>query len=366
MKQQELGTTGGKRLAAKREKQENRKSADKPETDATKKKVIIVFVCLMALGVVFLAIAVYRGIFGDGGIKPPLQPGEKTTPTQTPNLDDPVSPAIVLPTPGDDDGERLEGVYTFILAGVDYDNANTDVLMVAKLDVTNGVLDILSIPRDTQVNVTRRIKRINGAWGTGGIEQLREELKWVIGFVPDYYVTIKMKGFSKLVDDIGGVYFDVPQNMYHPDANSSLSINLKKGPQRLYGREALQLVRYRGYTQADIKRIEVTQAFLTALFEQMLDLKNVLKIQEFAQNVHDNVETDLTLGEVAWLGAHIFDMERDKIRFHMLAGDPYAMYKGQSYVLVDAEESLKIINEFINPFTSPITEENIDIIHLRD
>ena len=54
------------------------------------------------------------------------------------------------------------------------------------------------------------------------------------------------------------------------------------------------------------------------------------------------------------------------INFHMLPGDPYAMYRGESYVLVDAEEALKIINEFINPFTSPITEENIDIIHLRD
>ena len=358
MKEQNHTPNGGKRLADKK---------DKSKSDIFRKRNIIIFISLIIVGLVCAAAAVYMDITGGTGIVEPPHGGVKTQPTAEPGEDDPQNPSAVPPTYGNpDDGEHAEGVHTFIIAGVDNENANTDVLMVAKLDTKNSTLDILNIPRDTQVKVSRTIKRINGAWGVGKIDRLKEELKWVIGFVPDHYIVVKLKGFERLVNEIGGVDYNVPYNMYYTDEDQDLYINLRAGPQHLDGKQALCMVRYRQYIEGDIKRIEVTQSFLMEVFKQCLKLENLLKTKDFADIIKDNVETNLSTGEIMWFGAHILDMDGESLNFHLLPGDYWAFYKGQSYVLADPDESLALINKYINPFTTPIMPENLDVSHLKD
>ncbi|MDR3207761.1 MAG: LCP family protein [Oscillospiraceae bacterium] len=337
----------------------------KAEKKAPRRGLRVFFLSILCLGVIFVGLAAYLQLTG-GGIRPPDQSGG-LEPIDTGLLED--GAAAVLPSraPGEDTaGDRREGVYTIILAGTDMDDYHTDSLMVAALDTKNGTLKILSIPRDTQVAVKRETKKINAAWGVGKIDQLRAELKTVLGFVPDAYAVVDLKGFVKLVDAIDGVDFDVPQNMYYNDPAQNLYINLKKGPQHLDGAKAIQLVRFRRYTEGDIKRVQVQQQFLTAVFKQTIRLKNVFKVNEFAQIASDHLRSDLSVGQMAWFGLELMKLDEGAISFHTLPGDASAYYKGQNYVLVDQTEALKLINETINPFTTPITADHINISQLRD
>lgn len=59
----------------------------------------------------------------------------------------------------------------------------------------------------------RNPKKINDAYTVGGVEQLKEEIKSVLGFSPHYYVVVDFEAFEELVDAIGGVKFTIPQNM---------------------------------------------------------------------------------------------------------------------------------------------------------
>ncbi|MCD8090680.1 MAG: LCP family protein [Clostridiales bacterium] len=194
----------------------------------------------------------------------------------------------------------------FGIYGVDQDEALSDVIIVACFDKNTRKINALSIPRDTYVTLsdglynemkndghyapkTMKINAVHSWGGDDGDKYLTEELEEMLG-IPQisYYITINVEAFQKIVDDIGGITVDVPQNMYYTDATQDLYINLTAGLQTLDGYQAMGLVRYRQYTNGDVDRVQVQQLFLEALLEQALSTEAILK------NINNYVETFLT------------------------------------------------------------------------
>lgn len=115
----------------------------------------------------------------------------------------------------------------------------TDSLMFAHLDPKNQEVTLLSIPRDIYVsydNKTRATK-INALYQIGqsagtGINLLAEKVSEITGQPIDHYIVIDFSGFKQVVDALGGVTVDVPQNIYdneYPDNNYGYEIfSLKK------------------------------------------------------------------------------------------------------------------------------------------
>ena len=90
------------------------------------------------------------------------------------------------------DGQRKsKDYYTVLILGRDTGGGgNTDTMLLASYDVTNQKATVMSIPRDTMVNVPYDIKRINavynyGGGGEKGIEYLYKEISQLVGFEPD-------------------------------------------------------------------------------------------------------------------------------------------------------------------------------------
>ena len=84
---------------------------------------------------------------------------------------------------------RREDVYTFLLVGRDDGQGgggNTDTMMVGCYDVKNGTVDVLSIYRDTMVDVPWEIPKINSVYNRQGIEGVQKQIKNLIGYTPDY------------------------------------------------------------------------------------------------------------------------------------------------------------------------------------
>lgn len=127
---------------------------------------------------------------------------------------------------------RSEDFFTILVFGRDETSGLTDTIMVASYDVTNQQATVMSIPRDTLVNVRSSYKSINGVYsGNGGGEQgtaaLKNEVSELIGFTPDFCVMIDWELVGKMVDAIGGVYFDVPYHMDYDDDYQDLHIDRK-------------------------------------------------------------------------------------------------------------------------------------------
>ncbi|MFR5845075.1 MAG: LCP family protein [Oscillospiraceae bacterium] len=145
---------------------------------------------------------------------------------------------------------------------------NTDTMLLASYDVTNQKATVMSIPRDTMVNVPWDVKKINSVYnyyggGDKGIKALYKEISQLVGFEPDYQVVVEWDAVGTIVKAMGGVYYDVPRNMNYDDPYQDPAIEQTKGYRLLSGSDVMQVLRYRhdtdsryGNADGDLGRIK--------------------------------------------------------------------------------------------------------------
>ena len=284
------------------------------------------------------------------------------------------------------DGERKsQDYYTVLILGRDTGGGgNTDTMLLASYDVTNQKATVMSIPRDTMVNVSWDIKRINSVYnyyggGDRGIQYLYKEIAQLVGFEPDYQVVVEWDAVGQIVDAMGGVWFDVPRNMNYDDPYQDLHIHQEKGYRLLTGDDAMQVLRYRhdndmryGYPDGDLGRIKTQQAFLTAMVDQLLQIKNVTKINQFIQVFQNNVETDLSFQNILWFAqqAILGGLSMENVEFVTMPNQTASCWSRtyhnyQSYVVPSANELLELVNTKLSPYTEVFTLSDLDIMSVN-
>ena len=287
------------------------------------------------------------------------------------------------------DGERKsEDFYTVLILGRDTGGGgNTDTMLLASYDVTNQKATVMSIPRDTMVNVSWDIKKINSVYnyygaGEKGIQAVYKEVAQLVGFEPDYQVVVEWEAVGEIVDAMGGVYFDVPRNMNYDDPTQDLHIHINKGYQLLSGEQAMGVIRYRhdnrvngktlGYPDGDIGRIATQQAFLKAVVEQLLKVQNVTKINQFVKVFQNNVETDMSFSNILWFAqkAILGGLKIENVNFVTMPNTPvscwsYTYQNYQSYVVPNAQELLELVNSGLSPFVEPAVLSDLDIMSVN-
>ncbi len=263
---------------------------------------------------------------------------------------------------------RKEGFYTILVGGLDDENGGSDTNLLVALDAKNGAINVVSLPRDTLLNVSWSVKKLNNAYHHGGFSQTMAEVSNLLGIPVDHYITVDLQAFVELVDAIEGVDFTIPLDMDYDDPYQDLHIHFPAGQRHLTGEEALQVVRWRqnndgsGYATADIGRIGTQQAFLAAVAQQTLQLSNWDKIPEMAEIFGNYVDTDLELSNLIWIGEQALTMGSANIHFHTLPGDGAGYYKGGSYYVLDPQATLELVNSALNPYTTDRTLEDMDIL----
>ena len=330
----------------------------------------------LLIGVIVIALIVLAAVAGAKILKsttgkPPVTEAPSTLPgpgtqvvtnihgeTETDASGNPVTMVSTAQTEQPGELSKREGVYTFLVVGLDQSKALSDVIILVTFDTNADKLNCLSIPRDTYSKANNRsngLKHINLAYGHGGIDQLKEELFNLVGYQVDRYVIVDMNAFVKIINYIGGVTFNVPQNMNYDDPTQDLHIHLKKGEQTLSGIDALKLMRFRSYASADIGCISVRHDFLKVLASQLLSTKSVTRAVEIAGTVYDNVQTDMPLEDLTWFAKQAIELKNEDIAFYMLPGGPA---KDSGMWIPYPKASLEMINTYMNPY-------NQDIQHLE-
>ena len=233
---------------------------------------------------------------------------------------------------------------TILILGMDNEGLRSDVMMLAFINANTGNVDLLSIPRDTRVTIGGRTLKINSAYALGKEPQSIETTEKLLGVKIDNYVKFSFDTFRNVIDALGGVDYDVPQDMKYDDPEQDLHINLKKGYQHLDGDKAEQLVRYRHYPMGDEDRIKVQQSFMKELLSQKLNPATLLRLPQLTKEIGDNVKTDIPSNE--WLGlANIArKMNADSLKTTLIPGQ--AKYiDSLSYYIVDQAETKALMSE---------------------
>ncbi len=255
--------------------------------------------------------------------------------------------------------ERKPGFYTILVSGSDDGNGNSDTNILVAIDTEGGAIHGVSIPRDTKAVWNGKNHKINAAYGSGGMDKLAQVVSAQLGIPVDNTVMVDLNGFVALVDAIGGVDFDVPIAMDYEDPYQDLYIHIPKGMQHLSGSEAIKVVRFRaGYASQDIGRMETQQKFLKAVAKQMLKVSNLGKLNDFVRIFQTYVDTDLTLGNLAWLGSEAISIGAENITFSTLPG---TWSERDGYIHVDKEAALALVNQHLNPYVEDRVPEDLDI-----
>jgi len=314
------------------------------------KKIIIICVLILALIIIVPLIALRLSMRAPEGNKTINQTGHV-------NKDVPV---VINNEPIPEEPPK-KNVYTFLVAGKDKASGNTDTIMLVRLDIGKKNIRILNIPRDTMLDTDRKSKKINSSYLIGGIEQFEKDVASLTGFYVNRYLIFNIEGVEKVIDEIGGVYFDVPRNMNYEDPPQDLYIHIKKGYQHLDGKQAVNLARFRSYPEGDIDRIAMQQKLLIELAKQALKPENILKIPELVAIIKENVETDIDTNEMLWLANEAKNIPLRGIETDMVPGVASTI-DNISYWLPYENALLNLINDRYNPLDSPITANDISIV----
>lgn len=257
-------------------------------------------------------------------------------------------------------GARKDGISTILLCGTDLEGTRTDTMMLLCIDRPGRQLKLLSLPRDTMVNRTSSVPKLNGAYGANGageegMDVLMDYVRDLVGFRPDGYMLIDLNCFEDLVNTMGGVRFEVPMDMHYEDPEQDLFINLKQGMQTLSGEEAMWLVRFRsGYTMADLDRIDVQRAFLSAAMKQWARPTKLLRAPLALNLVRRHTLTDLDLRNLCWIVTSVALCGTGDLSSDTLPGEP-AMVNGGSYYVEDREAAASLVNQKYNPYESEVS-----------
>ena len=171
--------------------------------------------------------------------------------------------------------KKFDQPFTMLLLGSDARaddpdmGARTDTIILVRIDPTQNIISMVSIPRDTQIQVPGAgTQKFNAAYTYGGPSGTIAAVKELCGVDIDHYAEINFEGLVGLVDAIGGIDVVVDEEVDDPDAGP---VYIPAGPQHLDGAAALTFSRSRAYADGDFTRVSNQRKVIEAIVHKGLE-----------------------------------------------------------------------------------------------
>lgn len=236
----------------------------------------------------------------------------------------------------------------------------SDTMLLLRLDPTANSLTMLSIPRDTQVEIPGiGMAKINDANVEGGPALAARVVSKTLNDVPiDRYVRVTTDAFRELVDLVGGVEVFVPHQMKYTDLTQNLNIDLESGWQTLNGDQAEQFARFRKDQYGDIGRVQRQQVLLKALRQRLVSPTVLSRLPQVIRVMQQYVDTNLSLEEMLALVGFGLDLESDGVKMALLPGrfshpDEYVA----SYWIMNPQGRDRVMQEYFHQYSDSSSSE---------
>lgn len=248
----------------------------------------------------------------------------------------------------------------------------TDVMVIVSINKKTNTVNMLSLPRDLYVYIPNYgYDRINTAalwgevrgWPGGGVNLLRETIRYNLGIPIHYYAKVEFGGFSAIVDALDGIdiIVDCPFADYRlkdPDLNAEQLVNwewvsLSPGIYHMDGATALWYMRSRA-TTSDFDRNRRHQTLLRAIWQRFQQENLWEKIPDLWQAFEDTIDTDLTLQDIVALIPTGIQIDTRKIESHFLGPDQIEYFttpQGASVLRIRRNATNQVLQQFYTPPT---------------
>lgn len=224
-----------------------------------------------------------------------------------------------------------------LLLGYQDDEATTDTVVLAHLDVARQAATLVSIPRDTWVPISGHgNQKINAAYAFGGAPSTAKAVSALMGGIPiDATIALQPEGAAQIVDAIGGLNVNVDETMDYDDNNGQFHVHLKKGEQYLTGSQVLGYIRFRHDVASDYGRMRRQQQVLKLLMDQLSQPQNWAKLPRILQFAHKDMVTPLSNSQLIALLEIYRNVPDENVRTFTLPSKP-GWVGDASVVFVDA------------------------------
>lgn len=250
--------------------------------------------------------------------------------------------------------EPLKDNVSILLMGVDqseerakqYGEAvRTDALLYATFNIKEKSVKLVSIPRDSYVNIDVEGKKdkINHAHAFGGVDATVKTVEGLFDLPVDYYVKINFESFLEIVNSLGGIDVDVPvafTEQNSKDEKGKHAIHLEKGEQTLNGEQALALARTR-HIDSDMERGKRQMLVIDAILKKAISVNSISKMGDVIDAIGKNLKTNMTFDNMKSFYKYGMDSGSVKIDKMQLKGkDDYV--EGVYYYILDEDNLDKI------------------------
>lgn len=235
------------------------------------------------------------------------------------NVDSKLDDALTDTTPGDP--------FYMLLLGVDKDEARaegseygadegayrSDTIMLVRIDPQSKKVTLVSIHRDTMVDLGEHgTQKINAAYSIGGASYATQVVSQFAGVPISHYAEVDMDGFAAIVDQVGGVTIDLPVDVKDPNYTG---LDLSAGEQTLDGQTAALLCRarhaYDAYGDGDRYRAANQRAVIMAVAKKVL-ASDPVTMASAVSTMAGYVTTDMDVQSIVSLASQFSGMDVDK------------------------------------------------------
>lgn len=342
--------TGGKKMSAKQRKAKKRK------------RIVLFAVEIVALVVLLAALVSVLMITKTDKVK--------------------INPEDIAVNPEVEENTEMKGYRNIALFGVDSRTGKlgkgnrSDTIMIASINQDTGDVKLVSVYRDTYLNLgTDAYNKANAAYAKGGPEQAINMLNMCFDLNIQEYVTVGFDALIETIDALGGIQIDVHENeiehlnnyqrsMFSEDENDALNENIvkvtKPGLQTLNGLQATAYCRIR-YVGDDFGRAERQRKVLLACLDKAKQA-NPATLVEILNKVMDHVSTNLGVEEMASVLKDVASYEvvaQDGIPFESARKTGTVGKKGSCVIPVDLAENVKMLHEFLFDAADYVPSEQV-------
>lgn len=253
--------------------------------------------------------------------------------------------------------------------------ARTDTLLVIDIDPAHHRVNELSVPRDLWVNIPGYGEgKLAIAYEVGGPRLAAYTLERDLNIPVDYSVALTFKSFTRLVNAMGGVTVNVPQELKDPTYPCLVGydycpIDIKPGVQHMDGSTALEFVRERhAFAQQDLARVQDQQAFGDAVKQQLMSPSTWPRYPAIMGTLEKGLITNIPLNDLPEMAAQML-LARGSVNhsyINMENGMVQTGWSADGQSILTPTNSTAIPNLVHRLFSDPeITAENAPVLVLN-
>jgi LCP family protein required for cell wall assembly len=229
----------------------------------------------------------------------------------------------------------------------------SDTMIICSLDKAAGTMRLISLPRDTRVRyrnlegIKHRATKLNSIYAQEhGEELLLKVMREEFGVRIDRVALVKLDGFTKLVDRVGGIRINVEgakfgnkrTRMKYEDKWGGWKVDLQPGLQLLNGEQAHGYVRFRMDNEGDPGRVRRQQQVMRALAKQMMQL-GITQLPGTVLELQNLFESNMTKDEMV-SSAMFAQKLGDPSKITPLT--PYGVYAENGDIILNKPENIKL------------------------